>query len=47
MEVMELVGIDWLRIAEAIHGDGTRGSYDQIPKSADYFSIIAASKRFV
>ena len=39
VEVMKLVSIDWLRIAEAIHGDGTQRLYDQIPKPADYISI--------
>jgi hypothetical protein len=38
-EILELSALSWMEIAQWMTGDGTRGSYDQIPKSADFFSV--------
>jgi hypothetical protein len=38
-EVLEISALNWAEIAERMSGDGSRGSYDRIPKSADFFSV--------
>jgi hypothetical protein len=38
-DILELSALDWAAVAERMGGDGSRGSYDQILKSADFFSI--------
>jgi hypothetical protein len=38
-EILELSALDWAAVAERMSGDGSRGSYDQILKSADFFSV--------
>ncbi|KAJ7182931.1 hypothetical protein C8R43DRAFT_941015 [Mycena crocata] len=38
-EILDLTSLDWLEIAEFMLGDGSRGRYDQIPKSVDFFSV--------
>ena len=38
-EVFELTALNWLEIVRYMTGDGSRGTYDQIPKSADFFSV--------
>lgn len=39
-ELLELAAIDWISIASSFYssGPGSRGSYDRIPKSVDFFS---------
>ena len=39
-ETLELIGINWLLITQAVCGDGSRGSYAQIPKSMDFFMVV-------
>ncbi|KAJ7746036.1 hypothetical protein B0H16DRAFT_1462622 [Mycena metata] len=38
-EILELYALDWIAIAAAMSGDGSRGAYDQIIKSKDFFSV--------
>ncbi|KAJ7500003.1 hypothetical protein FB451DRAFT_1207193 [Mycena latifolia] len=38
-EILDLSAMNWIAIAESMTGDGSRGSYDHIPKSADFFSV--------
>jgi hypothetical protein len=38
-EILELSALNWMAIAQGMSGDGSRGSYDQIPKSLDFFSV--------
>ena len=38
-ETLDLAALNWIAIAERMSGDGSRGTYDQIPKSADFFSV--------
>ena len=38
-EVLELSAFNWIAIAQAMTGEGSRGAYDQIPKSVDFFSV--------
>ncbi|KAJ7818126.1 hypothetical protein B0H14DRAFT_3474107 [Mycena olivaceomarginata] len=37
-ELLEVSALNWIEIAQRMDGDGSRGPYDQIPKSADFFS---------
>ncbi|KAI0643112.1 hypothetical protein C8Q79DRAFT_928866 [Trametes meyenii] len=39
-DYLELTALDWMAIAESFYstGPGSRGPYDQIPKSKDFFS---------
>lgn len=37
-ELLELEGLLWLERASALSGTGSRGPYNQFPKSKDYFS---------
>jgi hypothetical protein len=32
-EILELSAPNWMEIAQGMSGDGSRGSYDRIPKS--------------
>ncbi|KAJ6528964.1 hypothetical protein B0H19DRAFT_1274585 [Mycena capillaripes] len=38
-DVLDLTALNWASIAEFMSGDGSRGPYDQIPKSVDFFSV--------
>ncbi|KAJ7125513.1 hypothetical protein C8R43DRAFT_958468 [Mycena crocata] len=38
-DVLDLESLNWMAIAQCMSGDGSRGSYDQIPKSVDFFSV--------
>ncbi|KAF7372024.1 DDE Tnp4 domain-containing protein [Mycena venus] len=38
-EVLGLTALNSAEIAQYMSGDGSRGTYDQIPKSKDFFSI--------
>ncbi|KAJ7746116.1 hypothetical protein DFH07DRAFT_962995 [Mycena maculata] len=38
-EILDLASLNWLEIAEHMLGDGSRGRYDKIPKSVDFFSV--------
>ncbi|KAK6988342.1 hypothetical protein R3P38DRAFT_2804611 [Favolaschia claudopus] len=38
-ELLELVALDWMEIA-AYLGDTSRGPYNDIPKSTDFFSVL-------
>jgi hypothetical protein len=38
-EVLELAALNWTEIARYMVGDGSRGPYNQIPKSVDFFSV--------
>jgi hypothetical protein len=37
-EILELSALNWMQIAEMMTGDGSRGPYNQIVKSTDFFS---------
>ncbi|KAJ7226769.1 hypothetical protein GGX14DRAFT_385569 [Mycena pura] len=37
--MLRVLGAEWLGIAEALRGNGTRGPYFQVPKSADFFEL--------
>ncbi|KAJ7140544.1 hypothetical protein C8R43DRAFT_954829 [Mycena crocata] len=37
-EILDLTALNWMAIAQCMTGDGSRGTYDQIPKSVDFFS---------
>ncbi|KAK7027090.1 hypothetical protein R3P38DRAFT_2394612, partial [Favolaschia claudopus] len=41
-ELLELVALDWMEIA-AYLGDTSRGPYNNIPKSTDFFSVLLQS----
>src|ERR1700735_3979971 len=36
-EVLELMGATWLQTASALTAEGSRGPYNQFPKSQDFF----------
>jgi hypothetical protein len=38
-EIIELSALEWTRLALAMSGDGTRGPYNQFPKSIDFFTL--------
>jgi hypothetical protein len=38
-EILEISALNWAEIAAGMSGDGSRGTYDRIPKSADFFSV--------
>lgn len=38
-DLLDLTALNWTEIALSMTGDGSRGSYDQIPKSVDFFSV--------
>jgi hypothetical protein len=38
-EILELSALNWMQIAEMMTGDGSRGPYNQIVKSTDFFSV--------
>jgi hypothetical protein len=38
-EVLELSALTWAEIAQSMSGDGSRGCYDKIPRSTDFFSV--------
>jgi hypothetical protein len=38
-EVLELSALQWTQIVLAMSGDGSRGSYNQFPKSSDFFAV--------
>ncbi|KAJ7229784.1 hypothetical protein GGX14DRAFT_383754 [Mycena pura] len=38
-ELLDISALNWMAIAQRMTGDGFRGTYDQIPKSADFFSV--------
>ncbi|PPQ80935.1 hypothetical protein CVT24_012866 [Panaeolus cyanescens] len=42
-EVLEYTSINWMLVAQFMMGDGSRGTYNQIPKSLDYFSTSLQS----
>ena len=46
-EILELSAFQWMQIALAMSGDGSRGPYNQFPKSADFFAIsLQAPERY-
>jgi hypothetical protein len=46
-EILELSALQWMQIALAMSGDGSRGPYNQFPKSADFFAIsLQAPERY-
>ena len=45
-EILELSALQWMQIALAM-SDGSRGPYNQFPKSADFFAIsLQAPERY-
>lgn len=38
-DTLDVSALNWVAIAEFMAGDGSRGTYDQIPKSKDFFSV--------
>ncbi|KAF8219197.1 hypothetical protein L208DRAFT_1342330 [Tricholoma matsutake] len=38
-EVLELSAFQWTQIALALSGDGSRGPYNQFPKSSNFFAV--------
>jgi hypothetical protein len=38
-DVLDLAALNWMAIAQSMSGDGSRGTYDQIPKSADFCTV--------
>ncbi|KAF7334180.1 DDE Tnp4 domain-containing protein [Mycena venus] len=40
-DLLEISALMWLEIVERMDGDGSRGSYDKIPKSVDFFSMTS------
>ncbi|KAJ7934848.1 hypothetical protein B0H13DRAFT_2481297 [Mycena leptocephala] len=38
-DLLEISALMWLEIVERMDGDGSRGPYDKIPKSVDFFSV--------
>jgi hypothetical protein len=38
-DLLEISALMWLEIAERMDGDGSRGPYDKIPESVDFFSV--------
>jgi hypothetical protein len=38
-DFLDLSALNWMEIAQAIAGDRLRGTYDQIQKSLDFFSV--------
>ncbi|KIL55493.1 hypothetical protein M378DRAFT_28554 [Amanita muscaria Koide BX008] len=46
-EILELSALQWTQIALSMSGDGSRGPYNQFPKSADFFAIsLQAPERY-
>jgi hypothetical protein len=37
-EIIELSALQWTQLALSMSGDGSRGPYNQFPKSTDFFS---------
>ncbi|KAF7362660.1 DDE Tnp4 domain-containing protein [Mycena venus] len=38
-DVLDLAALNWVELAQYMAGDGSRGTYDQIAKSKDFFGI--------
>jgi hypothetical protein len=38
-DLLDISALMWLEIVERMDGDGARGPYDKIPKSADFFFL--------
>ncbi|KAJ7142205.1 hypothetical protein C8R46DRAFT_1233324 [Mycena filopes] len=39
-DILDLVALDWMEVVRSMAGDGSRRTYNQIPKSADFFSQV-------
>ena len=46
-EVLELTSLQWTQIVLSLSGDGSRGPYNQFPKSTDFFAVsLQAPERY-
>jgi hypothetical protein len=45
-EILEISALNWMEIAERMVGDGSRGPYNQIIKSADFFSVCLQAPNY-
>ena len=46
-EILELSALQWTQIVLALSGDGSRGPYNQFPKSTDFFAVsLQAPERY-